>query len=180
MNEGKNEVILVVGAKGYEFFRRRGKNILHRIIDITETQMYYDTGLLSEHVQSLYVSGEIDEVFIAYTRFESTLSYLPVVEKVLPISDGEENMRFDSEMTYEPDVHSFLEQAIPLYLHACFFAAMSESVACEHAARMVNMDSASKNATDIIDDLNRMYNRKRQAAITQEINEIVGGANILK
>ncbi len=118
---------------------------------------------------------------MAYTRFETTLKYAPCVEKILPISDdGEDSGIRYRGMKYEPDANTFINELIPLYLHMYFFAAHSESVACEHAARMVNMESADKNATEIIDDLTLMYNRKRQAVITQEINEIVSGANILK
>lgn len=180
MDEGKNEALLLVGAKAYDFFHRRNKNIIYHLFNETETQIYFDAGHMSEFVRSIYTAGEVDEVFLAYTRFESTLSYVPVVERVLPLADGNEKLRDDIGMTFEPDVHAFLEGAVPLYLHACFFAAMSESLACEHAARMVNMDSANKNASDVIDKLTRQYNRKRQAAITQELTEIVGGANITK
>ncbi len=179
MNKGKNEQILVIGAKGSEYFKRRDKNILRRITDVSEAQIYEGSGRLSEFITSLYLKGEIDEVFIAYTHFESTLNYVPRVEKVLPISLGVEYGKTDSGKKYEPDGDTFLNHIMPLYLHTLFFALFSESLACEHAARMINMQSANKNATDIIDDLNRMYNRKRQAAITQELNEIVSGANIL-
>ncbi|NLV86103.1 MAG: ATP synthase F1 subunit gamma [Clostridiales bacterium] len=180
MNQGKNEQILVIGAKGSEYFKRRDKNILRRITDVSEAQIYEGSGRLSEFITSLYLKGEIDEVFVAYTHFESTLNYVPRVEKVLPISRGAEYGKTDSAKKYEPDADTFLNHIMPLYLHTLFFALFSESLACEHAARMINMESASKNASEIIDDLNSMYNRKRQAAITQELNEIVSGANILK
>jgi F-type H+-transporting ATPase subunit gamma len=180
MNQGKNEKIFVIGAKGSEYFKRRDKNILRRITDVSEAQIYEGSGRLSELITSLYLKGEIDEVFIAYTHFESTLNYIPRVEKVLPISRGAKYGKIISEKRYEPDMNTFLNHIMPLYLHTLFFALFSESLACEHAARMINMESASKNASEIIDDLNSMYNRKRQAAITQELNEIVSGANILK
>lgn len=178
MNTGKNEKLLVIGAKGSEYFRRRNKNILRRITDVSEAQIYEGTGRMSEYITSLYLAGEIDEVFIAYTHFETTLSYVPRVERVLPISDGSPWGQAGSGTDYEPDANTFLNHIMPLYLHMCFFAASSESAACEHAARMINMEAASKNASEIIDDLNSIYNRKRQAAITQELNEIVSGANI--
>jgi F-type H+-transporting ATPase subunit gamma len=180
MSNGKNEKILVVGSKGYEYFKRRNKNILRRISDVSEARMYEYTGLLSERIANLYASGEADEVFVAYTRFESTLNYTPRVEQVLPVCDGSCDIDANGAMKYEPDVHSFMQLAVPLYLHSYFYAAAAESAACEHASRMVNMESANKNAGEIIDDLTRMYNRKRQAAITQELTEIVGGANLLK
>lgn len=180
MNEGKNEKILIIGSKGSEYFKSHNKNIFRRITDISETQIYEDSCRMGKFIASLYDSGEVDEVFIAYTHFESTLNHIPVVEKLLPISDGSDETLKNSKMKYEPDIISFIDHVMPLYLHMYLFAASSESLACEHAARMFNMESASKNANEIIDDLNRMYNRKRQAAITQELTEIVGGANILK
>ncbi|MGI6161240.1 MAG: ATP synthase F1 subunit gamma [Christensenellales bacterium] len=180
MNEGKNERLLVIGSKGSEYFKRRDKNIMRRITGISEAQIYEGAGRLADLTTSLYVSGEVDEIFIAYTYFESPLNYIPRVEKVLPITEDTYEAPKYGGMGYEPDVSAFLDHIMPLYLHAYFFAAASEAVTCEHASRMVNMESASKNASDIIEDLNRMYNRKRQATITQELNEIVSGANILK
>jgi F-type H+-transporting ATPase subunit gamma len=183
MNQGKNEKILSVGARGCQYFRRRGKKIECRVTDASEAQIYEGAGRLSKLVTDLYSSGQVDEVYIAYTQFESTLSHIPRVERILPLYDesdaGREKLK-QSVRAYEPDLITYLEQMLPLYLHMCLFAALSHSVACEHAARMVNMESASKNATEIIDELKQMYNRKRQAAITQELNEIVGSANILQ
>lgn len=178
--DGKSEQILVIGAKGNEYFSRRGKNIRSSIINQSESILYDETELISGLVASLYVSGEVDEVFVAYTQFATTLNYYPRVERILPIvSDSGDGIK-DMQIKYEPDVDSFLGHAIPLYLHAYLYAAAAESAASEHASRMINMNSASKNANDIIDGLNRAYNRKRQAAITQELSEIVGGVNILK
>ncbi|MGI6169077.1 MAG: ATP synthase F1 subunit gamma [Christensenellales bacterium] len=176
----KNEKILVIGSKGSEYFKRRNKNIVRRITDLSEARMYEGSSLMGERLASMYVSGEVDEIFLAYTYFQSTLNYIPRVERMLPVSDEPINSAKAGIMKYEPDVDIFLDHAIPLYLHAYLYAATAESIACEHAARMVNMESASKNATEILEDLNRMYNRKRQAGITQELNEIVGGANILR
>ena len=108
-----------------------------------------------------------------------------MVEKLLPIKIEEDSKRDDSYKSdniykkYEPDLDTFINKMVPMYLHMNIFRAFSESHTSEQAARMVNMDSAGKNANEIIEDLNREYNRKRQAAITQEINEIVGSANAL-
>lgn len=179
MSEGKNEQVLIVGHKGNEFFKSRDKNIMSQVMEQSEIRMYWDAKLISELVSSLYVDGDVDEVFIAYTEFETTLNYIPKIEKLLPLPlDGIDYDGRD-EIKYEPNINGFLEYSIPMYLHAYLFAAMAESVTCEHASRMINMDSATKNATDIIDELGRTYNRKRQAAITQELNEIVSSADIL-
>ncbi len=179
MNEGRNEQILVIGTKGKDYFSRRNKNIRTSLVNQPEARLYEETELLGGLVNSLFVSGEADEVFLAYTKFGSTLSYEPRVERLLPLLSGTETPMPDIDMKYEPNIGAFLDQAIPLYLHTFIYAAAAESAASEHASRMFNMSAAGKNANEIIDDLTRMYNRKRQAAITQELSEIVGGVNIL-
>ena len=177
MSTGKNEKIVVVGLKGYEYFLSRNKNIIHKITNVPESQVYYGTESLSRRLSELYVSGEVDEVFVGYTQFENILSYVPRIEKILPLPLGETNIHEDKK--YEPDIDTYIEQTVPLFLHMYLFRAFSESYTSEQAARMVNMDAAGKNASDMIDKLTRMYNRRRQAEITQEISEIVGSTNIL-
>ena len=177
--EGKHEKLLVVGAVGNEFFARHDKNILHGISHRLEANLYADAGRMGEVLSRLYLSGDVDEVYIAYTSFESMLNHVPRVEKTLPLPYEPGKLERPGQMLYEPDVSSFLDHMVPLYLHTCLFAAASESTTCEHTARMVNMQSADKNAEDVIRNLNRIYNRKRQAAITQELTEIIGGAKLL-
>lgn len=178
MNQGKNEKILVVGSKGNEFFRKMNKNIIRTIIDIPDAQVYYSTENIAKWLVDFYLSGEVEEVFIAYTHFDTVLSYNPIVEKLLPVDTGIIEKK-DYNKKYEPNSESFINHMFPLYLHMSLFRAFSEAHTSEQAARMINMDAAGKNASEIIEDLTRSYNRKRQAAITQEINEIVGSANIL-
>lgn len=181
MNAGKNEKLLVVGSKGNEYFKKRHKNIIRKITDILDARIYYGTESLGKWLSDLYLSGEVDEVFIAYTRFDNVLSYVPQVERLLPIASGveHEEVSHSDEKKYEPDIDTFIDHAIPLYLHMSLFRAFSEAHTSENAARMINMDAAGKNASDLIKDLTSMYNRKRQAAITQELSEIVGSANFL-
>ena len=181
MNNGKNEKILVVGSKGNDYLKKREKNIIRKITDIADSQVYYGTENLAKWLSDLYLSGEVEEVFVAYTRFENVLSYTPQVERLLPVATGvelEDNNR-NNEKKYEPDLATFIDRMMPLYLHMSLFRAFSESHTSEQAARMVNMDAAGNNASDLIKDLTSMYNRKRQAAITQELSEIVGSANFL-
>lgn len=181
MNAGKNEKIISIGAKGCQYFKRRDKQILRRVTNTLEAQIYEGAGRLGELSGSLYASGEADEVYVAYTQFDSTLRHVPRVERLLPLFGESDGIRQrDGGMRYEPGAVPFLEHILPLYLHMCFFAALSHSIACEHAARMINMESAGKNAAEIIEDLKQMYHRKRQAAITQELSEIIGSANILQ
>jgi len=179
--EGKREQIIAVGQKGYEYFTARGGAILRTFPDVAETVLYADAVRVAEYVNGLYAAGEADEVYVAYTRFESALSHVPQVVRILPISarEGEEAAK-GRKAVYDPDVHSFLEHAAPAFLNAFFYAALVESSASEQAARMLSMESAVNNATEIIGKLTRSYNRRRQAAITQEISEIVTSASIMK
>jgi F-type H+-transporting ATPase subunit gamma len=176
--DDKNEKILAVGVKGRDYFKRRGKNIIHSYLDVSETALYEDAMLLGDKIISLYTSGEIDEVYVAYTVFNSTLSYEPKVVRLLPIGDGSQPV-YDT-MRYEPGEAEFSEYAIREYLSVFIFGAILESLTSEQASRMISMDNATKNASKIIASLTLMYNRRRQADITQEIIEIISGASITK
>ncbi len=179
MSQGKNEKILVVGAKGHDFFKKKKKNIVYSITELADARVYYLTERIAKKVIEIYLSGEVEEVFVAYTHFKTVLNYEPTVEKLLPLPTAGSHDEDNSVMKYEPDIHTFIDHSVPLYLHMSLFRAFSESYTSEHAARMVSMDAAAKNASGIIEDLTHLYNRKRQADITQELNEIVGGANSL-
>jgi len=183
IGEDGNERMIVVGLKGHEFFAARGKHILRTYPDVSETVLYPDAARVAEYARALYVAGEVDEVHLAYTEFETVLTHVPRIVKLLPASiragEPAEAGR-PAGMAYEPDVQSFLTHAIPLALNAFVYAALVESSACEQAARMMSMESAVSNASDIITKLTRTYNRRRQAVITQEISEIVSSANLMK
>lgn len=179
MNQGKNEKLIVVGSKGSEYFGRKDKNIIRTVTDVAEAQVYYSSESVSKWLIDYYLSGEADEVFIAYTHFENILSHVPTVEKLLPLNVNPAESKDNTGRKYEPDISTFIDQAVPLYLHMNLFRAYSESHTSEQAARMVNMDAAGKNASDLIEELSHMYNRRRQAAITQELSEIVGSVNVL-
>ena len=138
--------------------------------------------MLGHKVAQMYSDGEVDEVYIIYTHFESVLAHIPYIERLLPLrmtSQTDIGSKVLS-MSYDPDITTFIQNAVPMYLNITIYSAMMESAVCEQASRMTSMDSATRNATDIIDDLTLEYNRKRQGMITQEITEIVSGANALK
>lgn len=177
--QGKHEKLLVVGAKGLEYFTQKQKNIIRKVVDLPDAQVYYGTESLARWVQSLYLSGEADEVYIAYTRFRNVLSQEPCVERLLPAPLSIGRLAGSSWRKYEPDLDTFIENTIFLYLHMSLFAAFTEAHTSEHAARMVSMNAAQKNAEEMIEKLTHMYNRNRQAAITQELSEIIGGSNII-
>jgi len=181
-NKDKNAKIIAVGSKGWDYFRRRGKEIVHRCEGASEASSFADAEALGYKVADMYSSGEVDEVYIIYTHFESVLTHIPYIEKLLPLRmAASENFDAGSfTMSYDPDIKTFITHAVPMYLNITIFGAMMESAVCEQASRMTSMDSATRNATDILDDLTLEYNRKRQGMITQEITEIVSGANALQ
>ena len=127
---------------------------------------------------------EIDEVYLVYTAFKSTIQQVPTVKKLLPVDVSEfeevKEAKKKTLMDYEPSPEGVLEYVIPKYINSVIYGAMVESAASEQGARMTAMDSATENAMDIIDRLTVEYNRARQASITQEITEIVGGSEALK
>jgi len=175
------EKIITVGSKGWEYLRRRGKNILQRFGSVSELTPYEDAQKIGALLNSMYVTGEVDEVYVAYTHFESILTHAPSIAKLLPVGETTSGDGGDYElMDYEPDIETFMTFAIPMYLDTFIYGAMVESAVCEQASRMTSMDAATRNAEDIIDDLTLMFNRIRQGAITQEITEIVSGAKNLR
>lgn len=178
MRRGRNEKILVIGAKGYEYFSRKKKTIVRHVTGIADARVYYGSESLGEWIAEQYLAGEADEVFLVYTHFKNVLSYAPQIDRLLPILPAEGVPPAKDGMRYEPDLNTVIDQTIPLYLHMSLFRAFSEAHTSEQAARMVNMDAARKNASDLIEDLSQQYNRERQAAITQELSEIIGGSNL--
>ena len=176
---GKNEGVVAVGLKGYDYCRQRGKNILRRFNDVLEAAFFEDAERIAACLAELYESGEADEVYVAYTAYKSALVHEPQVERLLPLGAGEDTPRLD-DMRYDTGLSDFLDHAVPVYLSAFVYAALLESSACEQAARMVSMDTAVSNAEEIMDSLTRAYNRRRQTTITQELSELVASANVME
>ena len=176
------EKIISIGSKGNDFFRRRGKNVIHRIGCSTETAFYLDAEQIGALLVKMYLMGEVDEVYVVYTHFETILAHVPTVFRLLPVGSGQpqDGKTKPDHVIYDPDANTFMTYAVPMYMKLFLYGAMIESVVCEQASRMTSMDAATRNAEEIIDDLTLVYNRKRQGAITQEITEIVSGANALK
>ncbi|MCL1848234.1 MAG: ATP synthase F1 subunit gamma [Clostridiales bacterium] len=172
--------IIAIGLQGWECFERLGKTVLHGFADISETALYDDAERIGHILIPLYLSGETNAVYIAYTRFASSLSHVPSIEKLLPLEQAQHDDYGYDSIAYEPDAEAFAGQAVPFFINAYIYNAIIQSAACEHAARMASMHSASDNADAIIEKLTLAYNRQRQGALTQEISEIVGGAKALR
>jgi F-type H+-transporting ATPase subunit gamma len=174
--------IITVGSKARDFFKARKGNIVKSYVGISEKPSYEDALDMGRFVLDLFTKGEIDEVYVAYTRFISTLASEPKLIKILPVDTSEFSKDASNSVEpltiYEPSEEAVLDYVIPKYINTVLFGALVESAVCELGARMTAMDSATENASEMIDKLNLLYNRVRQGAITQEITEIVSGSGI--
>jgi len=180
----ENFDLLLVGRKGNEYLKRRaGMNIVkvHENL-VGSTQVTYPTAaLLGQEIIELYQDGEYDAVFLIYNAFVSVMSQDLTVRQLLPIQPGDLNEEEPLvDYIYEPNAGEVLAQILPKNIEVQIFRALLESVASEHGARMTAMDSASKNASEMIGKLTLQYNRARQAAITKELMEIISGAESIK
>jgi F-type H+-transporting ATPase subunit gamma len=171
--------VTTMGNKGLGFMQRLKANIISQVINLGD-RPHLDKIIGPVKVQlDLYLDGKIDELHIVATRFENTMKQTPVCLQVLPIADlGEEadKRAYPWDYIYEPDAKTVLEGLLTRYLEAVIYQAVNENMASEQSARMVAMKSASENAATIIDELQLIYNKSRQAAITKELSEIVAGA----
>ena len=131
---------------------------------------------------SAYADGEIGEIYLAYTFFKNTVSHIPTLKKLLPVSVDEYELSEEEKlipMNFEPSEEEVLEMIIPKYVSSLIFGGLVEAVASENGARMSAMDSATSNAEEMLSDLSLKYNRARQSSITQELTEIIAGANAI-
>jgi F-type H+-transporting ATPase subunit gamma len=174
--------LLTVGRKGYEFLKNR--QTIHKNYSGVLSNLNYQTAaMLAQEVIQGYLAGDYDEVFLLFNAFRSVMTQDITMQKLLPIAPpegGEGESEVVQEYIYEPSKGELLAELLPKYIEVTMFKAMLESVASEHGARMTAMDSASKNATEMIGKLTLVYNRARQAAITTELMEIISGAESIK
>ena len=172
--------IYAVGGKGAEALSRRGYNIVENASEIMEAPTYSDAAALCNKVLDAFTKGEVGEIYLAYTHFKNTVSQEPKLIKLLPVEiDPAETDDSNVLMNYEPNEEEALNMIIPKYVTSLFYGALVEAVASENGARMQAMDSATSNAEEMISDLSLKYNRARQGSITQELTEIIAGANAI-
>ncbi|MBX2796464.1 MAG: ATP synthase F1 subunit gamma [Myxococcales bacterium] len=187
--DGAEPVVHIYGRKGMNALKRSGFEPAEAVVDYGRTSKMDLVRPLTSAMVAAFIDGDVDEVYIVYNRFKSALVQTPTFERVLPLSvqatEGEEDEgeAHDAETAtdyrYEPAAGELLGALLPLYLQTLVLGAFLETEAGEFAARMTAMDSATRNAGDLIDQLSLDYNRARQAAITTEIIEIVSGAAAL-
>lgn len=188
--EGAPAGLFVIGRRGGEYFKRRDFNLFSSVPFGGARPKYSTAALMAADVIGRYLSNELDKVYIIYSEFKSALTQRPVALKLLPIAPEKPEdaageaataaVEPDIKIIYEPTADVVLKNLLPKYVEVLIYRALLESSASEHGARMTSMDSASKNASEMIGGLTLKYNRLRQAAITRELVEIISGAETLK
>lgn len=179
--------IYAIGKKGRELLERRGYHIAEDLSDLMDEYEYADTMKLCDRLMRRLEKGEIGEIYLAYTNFKNTVSHVPTILKLLPILPedeliGDEEADEDDEaliMNFEPEDVDALGMIIPKYVASLLYGALIEATASENGARMQAMDNATNNAEEMISSLTLKYNRARQGSITQELTEIIAGAEAI-
>ncbi|QAS53312.1 F0F1 ATP synthase subunit gamma [Halobacillus litoralis] len=173
--------LITMGRIGRDFFRKRNMPVDMDITGVADQPDFADIKDIASDTVQLYTDEKIDQLYIYYNHYVSAITQEVTEKKVLPLTDlNKEGKASQSSYEYEPNQEEILEVLLPQYAESLIYGALLDSKASEHAARMTAMKSATDNADDLIGDLTLSYNRARQAAITQEITEIVGGAAALE
>ena len=185
--QGKEVKMAVIGRKGRDYLTRRKAPIFHLFSQIWDRLGSEQAEIVAKTLLLPFVRGEVDSIYLVYNEFKSAISQRVVVEPLFPLPEvkpaeplHELAQAAPTEFIFEPTKEAVLEQLVPTYVELSILRALYESMASELGARMTAMDSATKNASEMIDRLTLQYNRARQAAITTELMEIIGGANALK
>ena len=171
----------LVGSKATSFFQRMGGDVISQTSQLGDKPKVEQVlGLIKSTIDS-FINNDIDEVHLVYNKFINTVSQEPTIQKILPINTEVKNEDYDYywDYIYEPEAEIVLESLFTRYIESLVYRGLVENLACEQASRMVAMKAASDNATDLIAELQLIYNKNRQAAITQEISEIISGAAAL-
>jgi len=180
-NGDAHEIVLsTVGRKGHDFFRKREIKLRHDYAGVFQKLSYEPARRIASEVSEFFLKGEVDAVYLLYNEFISAISQRPVLATLLPLQPAVEQKGTSSEYIYEPSAEGVLEALLPRYLSTKVYRALLESQAAFYGAQMSAMESATKNASDLIGQLTLLYNRTRQAVITKELMEIVSGAEALK
>ncbi|WJY26503.1 MULTISPECIES: ATP synthase F1 subunit gamma [Sporosarcina] len=176
----KDEVSLfVIGSKGTEFFERLGFEVEESLVGVSDHPSFEEIKDIANKAVGMFTEGNYDELYLYYNHFVSAISNEPTERKLLPLTDLETS-GVSSSYEFEPSAEVILESLLPQYAESLIYGAVLDGKASEHASSMTAMKTATDNATDLIDDLTLVFNRARQAAITQEITEIVAGVAALE
>ena len=171
--------LYTVGKKGADGLSRKGYEVAFDYSDVIEEPKFQDAKVISAQLLQDFANGEIGEIYLAYTEFKNTVSQIPKLIKLLPVEPSAEQAGDIALMNFEPSEEEVIERLIPQYMTSILYGAFVEAIASENGARMQAMDSATNNAEEIINELELKYNRARQGAITQELTEIIAGAEAI-
>ena len=179
-DQGKTVTLNLIGRKARDFFQRR--NIKPRRIwnQVFDHLGYGQASEIGKDIVRTFIEGECDHIYILYNEFRSVMSQRPTVDKLLPVEPRSDDTGRLGDILFEPGEEEILEQLLPRYIEVQVFRALLESAAGEQGARMTAMDSASRNARDLISKLTLLFNKTRQATITEELMDIIGGVEALK
>ena len=175
-------VIYTVGTKGRDALARLGYEMADDYSEAIEEPAYADAMNISKKLLEDYAAGEMGEIYVAYTGFKNTVTHVPTLLRLLPVNVEDERLDeggSSAVMEFEPQSEEAIDLIIPKYITSLVYGALIESVASENGARMQAMDSATSNADDMISKLSLLYNRARQSSITQELTEIIAGAEAI-
>jgi F-type H+-transporting ATPase subunit gamma len=180
----ENSQLYCIGRKGMEGLVHRGYSVAVDESDVMEAPTYGDASRICKQLLDAYAAGEISEIYLAYTHFKNTVVHEPKLLKLLPVEISEEEITEPGEgdnvlMNFEPNPEEAIGMIIPKYVTSLVYGALIEAVASENGARMQAMDSATSNAEEMIENLTLSYNRARQGSITQELTEIIAGAEAI-
>ena len=180
--EADSYYLVTVGRKAKEFFQHRGYDVAKDVFGLSDKPNFEYAEQIAKIAVDAFKSGQADEVKLISTRFKSALSYTPETQTLLPVAPpaGEGKSGETGDVMFEPSGEVLLAQLLPYYVNTKIYAALMQSAASELGARMTAMSSATDNASDLLRSLELSYNKARQAGITREINEIVGGAEALQ
>ena len=182
-NAGKDNVKLIcIGKKGYEYFQKRGYNVISEYIDFWN-ELTFNTAInIGNNIKAIFLSNQCDEIKVIFNYFKNVATQEVIFESLLPIKptiDDSQNNTFSDDILFEPSKKEILNLLIPKHLNTQIWKYLLESFASEQGARMIAMENATENAGDMISDLTLEFNKARQTAITTEMLEIVGGAEAL-
>ena len=172
--------VYAIGRKGRDGLAKKGYEIAEDYSEVINEPIYRDVADVTAELLDAFGQNQIGEIYLAYTSFKNTVTHIPTLKKLLPVEAGDAGEKTDLVlMNYEPNEDQVLDSIIPKYMSSLIYGALLEAVASENGARMTAMDSATNNAEEMIEELGLAYNRARQGSITQELTEIIAGANAI-
>ena len=180
LSKGNNNTLFVVGQMGRKYFSKKGITVDEEFLYTAQNPNIHRSGAISETLISLFEKGYLDDIYMIYTKSISAVKSEPKVIKLLPLEKSlfynADSDRYKLTTTFTPSVDAVMDHLVPNYIRGVIFGALIESFSSEQNSRMMAMDSATKSADEMLSNLSLEYNRARQSAITQEMNEIVGGS----